>query len=317
MDKSQAKPDDQEKTTPVFANDSEIKNPYQRQDQALDASYYQQPNQGYPQKGGFYDHPRPYQKPLRPNFTKKELANVELPDQIAKEIRWEKLRVVGLMMLGIIGLTLGLFFVLVHYLAPVVDQTQLKIPLEFIPHPAPMFILLAFALLFFAFGFIDYGHLRIDVKAYKGDLLMGIEKIPYFLIRNYKALIARPIYMNWIAFNIYVFGAIVIGIFYIIKAASKGSVPMSTEIIIMICILASTLLIHLLSLFLTRFRKGNINAYYGYEIIPFDQVKDIRKRTNRTCLTIFFIFLALILFVIVIPWLLISKSKNQKVITFT
>lgn len=300
--------ENQKPQTSVFANDSKINNPYSPDEPKIDP---------YQQEGGFFRHHGQFQKPLRPNFTKKELENVEIPDQIAKEIRWEKLRVAGLMLLGMIGLGVSLFFVLVHFLAPVVDSTQIKIPTRFIPHPAFMFILMIVSVIFFTFGLIDYGHLKIDVRIYKSDLLMGVEKVPYFLIRNYKSLVARPIYMNWLAFNIYVFGAIIIGIFYIIKAASKNKIPMNTEIIIMIAILGVTLLIHIISLFFTRARKGNLNAYYGYEIIPFDQVKDIRKRANRLCLTIFFIFLAIILFAVVIPLLIVRRSKGKKVIPFT
>ncbi|PPE05225.1 MSC_0882 family membrane protein [Williamsoniiplasma lucivorax] len=295
--------------TPVYVNDANIKNPYQ-QSQFVNQNLN---NDQLAQNLGFN---QPVHSPVRPNFTKKELEHVEVPNQIAKEIRLQKLSLAGIMFIGFVLLFVSTFFVLVHYLAPIVDQAQLKIPLSFIPNPVVMIILMIVSLLFFIIGLIDSNHLRIGLKSYKTDLLMGVEKIPFFIIRNYKALIARPIYMNWISFSIYFWGGIVIGIFFIIKTASKNNPSMNTEIIIMIAILGSTLFIHIVSLFFTRARKGNINAYYGYEIVPFDQVKDVRKRTNRICMVIFFILLTLVLFIVIIPWMIVRKNKNKAIIPF-
>ncbi|AVP49218.1 MSC_0882 family membrane protein [Williamsoniiplasma luminosum] len=299
----------QPEKSPVYVNDANIKNPYQQSQ----FSNQNLNNQNLAENLGFN---QPIHNQTRPNFTKKQLENAEIPNQIAKEIRLQKLSLTGIIFIGFVLLFISAFFVLVHYLAPIVNDSQLKIPLKFIPHPAVMIILMIFSLLFFLIGLIDFNHLRIGLKSYKTDLLMGVEKIPYFLVRNYKALVARPIYMNWISFSIYLWGGIIIGIFFIIKTATKDNPSMNTEIIIMISILASTLFIHIISLFFTRARKGNISAYYGYEIVPFDQVKDIRKRTNRICMVIFFVFLTLVLFIVIIPWMIVRKNKNKPIIPF-
>ncbi|ATZ18811.1 hypothetical protein ESOMN_v1c04290 [Williamsoniiplasma somnilux] len=290
----------------IFANDSKISNPYKKVDLNND---YLNPNDL--NGGQFYQNHRP----LKPNFSKQELNNAQIPSQIAKEIRSEKLRVVMLMILGFLAISVALFFIIVIYaIDPAADGSKIKIPYEWQPNPVPMFILMFIGLIFLILGSVDYSHVLISVKKYRGDILMGDEGIPFFMIRNYKALIARPIYMNWICFNIYVWGGIVIGIFYAIKATT--SLGMKTEIIITLAILCSTLIVHLIALVTTRARKGNINAYYGYEIVPFDQVKDIRKRTNKISMIIFFIFLAIILCVIVVPYIIIRKNRNKPIIPF-
>lgn len=291
---------------------NQINNPYQNPLMFDQQAKISQPGYGHP----MYQHDQMQtHKPIKPNFSNKELDAVEIPNQIAKEIRSEKYRVVGLMFLGIIALGIASFFLILHFaINPAEDGTKLKIPAEWQPNPILMFILMFIGFIFLIVGLIDYSHIRIAVKKYRGDVLMGVEEIPYFLIRNYKALISRPIYLNWLAFNIYVWGGVVIGIFYIIKATSN--LGMKTEILITITILCVTLFIHITSLIITRARKGNITAYYGYEIVPFEQIKDLSKKTNRTCMIIFFLFISIILLVIVIPYIIIRKNKGKPIIPF-
>lgn len=255
-------------------------------------------------------------KKMKPNFSKTELKAAEIPKEIAKEIRGEKWRTVGLLTIGTLFLGVALFFLLFFYLVPETDGLKWKIPVQFIPHPAPMIIMAVFGLLFFLWGFIDYRHLAIDVKHYKGDILMGHERVPYFILRNYKALLSRPIYLNWAAFNIYFWGGVTIGIFYLIRTITKNKLMMNTEIIIMLAILVSTLVIQIFSLFKNRARKGRICAYYGYELVAPDVEMNIKKRANRRCLVVFFIALSIILFAIILPWMLIRKNNGKKIIPF-
>ncbi|ATZ16408.1 hypothetical protein JN01_0551 [Entomoplasma freundtii] len=263
----------------------------------------QSPNQNQPRK-------------LKPNFSKTDLRAVEVPREISKEIRGEKWRTTGLIALGSIFMATSLFFLLFYYLVPIENDMRWKIPKQFIPHPAPMIVLAVFGLLFFLWGVIDLTHLKIDVKNYKGDILMGYERVPYFILRNYKALLSRPIYLNWIAFNLYFWGGIAIGVFYLIRTLSKNKLPMNTEIIIMLTILVLMLVIQIVSLFKTRARKGRICAYYGYELVPPDVELTIKKRANRRCLIIFFSALSVVLFAVIIPWMIVRKNKGKKIIPF-
>lgn len=258
----------------------------------------------------------PIKRQLRPNFSNTQINNVEIPNQIAKEIRGEKWRIMGLVFLGTLFMFSGLFFTLLHFLAPVVNDAQLKIPLTVIPHPALMIILATVGLVFFLVGWVDFFNLKIGVRNYRSDILMGVESIPYFLIKNYKSLSVRLIYLNWISFNVYIFGGIIIGIFYAIRSGTKGAKPMNTEIIIMFIILVLTLFYQITTLINVRSRKGRICAYYGFEIVPPEQIADVRKRANRLCLIIFLIFLIALFLIIFIPWMIIRKNKNKSLIPF-
>ncbi|WP_051418422.1 MSC_0882 family membrane protein [Mesoplasma seiffertii] len=255
---------------------------------------------------------------LTPNFTKKELDAVEIPNEIAKEIRLEKYRIFGINIMGLVCSLVAAFFITLSMTQK--DGTNfLNIADEYIPSPVGMFFLLGFGVFCLMIAFVDYRHIILDVKRYKTDILMGKEKIPHFLIRNYKSLVTRPYYVNWIAFSVYFFGGIIIGIMYAIKAATKNNqkpLEMNTEIIIMICLLVITLIIQALSLVFTRLRKGNIDVYYGYDIVPFEETKELRKRANRTCLIIFFGFLAVILCFVIIPMMIIRKRSGKKIVPF-
>lgn len=250
----------------------------------------------------------------RPNFSKVQLANVEIPYQISKEIRAEKFRLFNIILINILFFTVGLTFTLIHFLAPIENESQLKIPLKFIPHPAFSIILAIVGLIFGLIATIDQINLKVDLRSYKSDLLMKIEKIPYFLIKNYRNLLVRPIYLNWLAAITYSGLGITIGIFYIIRAASKGSVKLETELIIMFCLLGLMFFIQVVTLIQTRASKGRITSYYGYEIVPFDEAKALKKTANRRCLVLFLILLTLTLFVVVIPYLILRRSKGKRII---
>lgn len=250
----------------------------------------------------------------RPNFSKVQLSNVEIPYQISKEIRAEKFRLFNIILINTLFFLVGLTFALIHFLAPVENESQLKIPLKFIPHPAFSIILGIIGLIFGLMAIIDQVNLKIDLRSYKSDLLMKIEKIPYFLIKNYRNLLVRPIYLNWLAAVTYLGLGVTIGIFYIIRAASKGSIKLETELIIMFCLLGIMFFIQVVTLIQTRASKGRITSYYGYEIVSFDEAKALKKTANRRCLVLFLILLSVVLFVVVIPYLILRRSKGKRVV---
>ncbi|WP_051350887.1 MSC_0882 family membrane protein [[Acholeplasma] multilocale] len=268
---------------------------------------------GYNQQGQRFD--RPFRE-LTPNFSKKELDSVEIPREIAKEIKFEKFRIFGILFIGFIITFISIFFMCLDLIKIEGKDNFLGMNPDYVPSYVGMMFLLALGIVMLLMGIVDQGHILKDVKRYKADLIMGREKIPYFIKRNYKALLARPIYVNWAAFFIYIFGGITIGIMYAVQAISKGSVNIKTEIIIMISIEIATLILHVLSLIFNRARMGNLHVYYDRDILPFEQIKDIKKRANRTCLILFFGFLAVVLFFIIIPIMIIRKRDGKSIIPF-
>ncbi|WP_051636037.1 MSC_0882 family membrane protein [Mesoplasma photuris] len=260
------------------------------------------------------------QRLAKPNFDKKELDSVKIPREIAKEIKLEKFRIFGISLVAFICLSVSLFFVILSYTAKD-GKNFLNIDPKYVPSPIGMFFLMGFGIVILALAMIDFSHIVKDVKKYKSDLIMGVETIPYFIRRNYKSLITRPIYTNWTAFFIYIFGGASIGITYAINTLNINDTnvlfgKLNTEIIIMIAIEIITLIMHVGSLILVRYRKGNINTYYGYEPIEIEEAKDLRKRASRTCIILFFGFLAIVLFFIIIPYMIVRKKKGKSIIPF-
>lgn len=250
----------------------------------------------------------------RPNFTRVELAHVDIPQQIVKEIRAEKFRLFYIMFINSLFLVVGLFFSFVYFLAPIVNEAKLKIPLKYIPHPAFTIALSVFGLIFVMISLVDQVNLKIDLRSYKSDLLMKIEKIPYFLIKNYKNLLIRPIYLNWLATFTYIGPAITIGVFYLIRWVTSNYEQLGTELIIMFCLMGVMFFMQVVTLIQTYARKGRITSYYGYEIIAFDEAKALKKNANRRCFVLFLIMLTLLLFVVMIPYFILRRRRRRGII---
>jgi len=62
---------------------------------------------------------------LRPNFTKEELRNAQLPKRIAKEIRLEKYRILFVNLASSVMLIVAIFFLLAYFVAiPVHNEAR-------------------------------------------------------------------------------------------------------------------------------------------------------------------------------------------------
>ncbi|UWD35377.1 hypothetical protein NX779_01930 [Mycoplasma cottewii] len=254
---------------------------------------------------------------LLPKFSKKELDNVEMPDQIAKEIRMEKYRILGIQLIGILLLLISAFFLIVYFTAN--EKTDiLGIDKSYIPNPILMGIVGFIGLIILIIGLVDYRQILLGVRTYKTNLLIGKDTIPFFLIKHYKYLIKGPIYINWLCSTIYLYGSLTLGIMIgvneIFKRQNKEQII--TEIIIVGVILIATILFHAFSLISIKWRKGNISSYYGYEILSSEEIKESRKQANKQCLIVFFVILAIVLFIVFIPYMLLRKKKGLSLIPF-
>ncbi|KNG79276.1 MSC_0882 family membrane protein [Mycoplasma sp. HU2014] len=254
---------------------------------------------------------------LLPKFSRKELDNVEMPDQIAKEIRMEKYRILGIQLIGILLVLISAFFLIVYFTAN--EKTDiLGIDKAYIPNPILMGIVGFIGLIILIIGLVDYRQILLGVRTYKTNLLIGKDTIPFFLIKHYRYLIKGPIYINWLCSTIYLYGSltlgIMIGINEIFKRQNKEQII--SEIIIVGVILIATILFHVFSLISIKWRKGNISSYYGYEILSSEEIKESKKQANKQCLIVFFIILAIVLFIVFIPYMLIRKKKRLSLIPF-
>ena len=251
-------------------------------------------------------------------------ANI-IPTAIGREIRSEKLRIFALFLLGTIGIIVTSFMLAIYYKTiGVKDSKWLGFNYEKVMYPFFSIFFLIISICFFGISTSDYTLLHSNVKKYEQGLLYGIEKVPYFITRNYRSLLSRSIYINWIAFSTYICGSISLGILYGFQAMHDSDKPLhfffweigkvtksfSSDITVNIIVLLVMLSAHILNIITSRSRKNNIISYYGYEIIPQQEITKIKKRANRRCLIIFCVTMALILFVIVIPWLIFRKKKG-------
>lgn len=247
---------------------------------------------------------------LVPEFSKKELEAVNISKRIAKEIKMEKYKIAFLMFASIICTTISTFFIALNYIKLEDGQNFLKIDANLIPSPEIMITVLVLSLMVIIKALIDLNHILIDVKRYKSDLLMGRERIPFFIIKSYKKIVKRHIYLNWICFGIYLYGGLTTLILFLVNKSDK--VQLDSEIIIFIIILSLTAVIQIFSLVFNYSRKGNIDSFYGYEIIAIDQQLALKKSANKFCMLIFFTILAIVLFVVFIPYFVIRKKSDKK-----
>jgi len=224
-------------------------------------------------------------------------------------------------LLGTSLLIVSGFFILAWFLAteefdPINNiYTKWLVPVNSLPLPGFMFVLLAIGLILFIISLIEYAHIIGSVNRYKGDILMKVESVPFFLIKSYRAIVARSIYINWICGSIYVGTAITIGILFAISGI-KPELAMTTEKNISYTILGLSFAFHVASLILIKYHKGNLNSFYGKDLISLDEQREIRKAANKRCLITFCVIVAVILVFGVIPWMLIRKKKGLKPIPF-
>ncbi|AVN62387.1 MSC_0882 family membrane protein [Mesoplasma coleopterae] len=247
---------------------------------------------------------------IAPEFTKKELEAVNVNKRIAKEIKMEKYKIAFLMFTSIICALVSAFFIALNYIKLQDGQNFLKIKPELIPSAAIMISILILSLIVMVIALIDLRHILIDVKGYKTDLLMGRERIPFFIIKSYKKIVKRHIYLNWTCFGIYLYGGLTTLILFLVNKSDK--VSLDSEIMIFIIVLSLTAVIQIFSLMFNYSRKGNIDSFYGYEIIPLDQQIALKKAANKFCMLVFFTILAIVLFVIFIPYFIMRKKSDKK-----
>ncbi|AUM62531.1 MSC_0882 family membrane protein [Spiroplasma monobiae] len=251
------------------------------------------------------------------------VANI-IPREIGKEIKSEKLRIFLLFLMGAVGIISASLMLAIYYKAGEEGGTYLGVLRNQVMYPFFSILLLIVSVGFFGTSLTDYGFLYSNVKKYERELMVGKEAVPYFITRNYRSLISRSVYVNWISFCIYIFGAITLGIMYGLQEQVKtgntdiyilfwrvGKLkPLVSEIQTNIIVLFVTLIVHVLNIVTTRTRKNNIIGYYGYEIIPQQEIKEIKRKANKVCMIIFFTIMAIILFAIIIPWLIIRKKRG-------
>jgi hypothetical protein len=99
---------------------------------------------------------------------------------------------------------------------------------------------------------------------------------------------------------IYVASAISIGIMFAISAI-KPEMLLITEKNITYALLGITFGFQLISLLVIKYRKGNLNAFYGKDLVNLEEQRLIKKTANRRCLFTLIIVLSIILLFIVIP----------------
>ncbi len=249
-------------------------------------------------------------------------ANI-IPKEIAREIRSEKLRIFLIFLIGVVGIITTSIMLAIYYKAGD-DGTYMGVERGKVMYPFFSITLLIVSAGFFITSLTDFAFIYSNVKKYEKDLLFGKELVPYFITRNYRTLISRGVYLNWVSFCIYIFGAISLAIMYGLQSKYLNGNPdiyflfwkvgrlksLDSEIKTNIVILFITLIVHVLNIVTTRTRKNNLIGYYGYEIIPQQEIKEIRKKANKVCMIIFFTSMAILLFLIVIPWLIIRKKRG-------
>ncbi|ASZ09128.1 hypothetical protein CK556_02000 [Mesoplasma chauliocola] len=245
-----------------------------------------------------------------PEFSKQELNAVVVNKRIAKEIKMEKYKIAFLMFVSILCISVSTFFIVLNYVKLEDGSNFLKIDDSLVPSAAIMITILIFSSICFIKAAIDLNHILIDVKRYKSDILMGRERIPFFIIKSYKKIIKKHIYLNWACFGIYLYGGLTTLILFLVNKSNK--VHLDSEIMIFIIVLSITAVMQIFTLIFNYSRKGNIDSFYGYEIVTLDQQIALKKAANKFCMVIFFTILAIVLFVVFIPYFIVRKKSNKK-----
>ncbi|AOG60257.1 hypothetical protein SHELI_v1c03020 [Spiroplasma helicoides] len=257
----------------------------------------------------------------------KRLQRADLiPVEIAREIRSEKLRNAIMFLFGLVGIITTSLMLVIYYKTSSEDQAFMGVKRNQVLYPFFSIFFLLISSFFWFISITDYSLLVSNVKKYIISLVNGQEQVPYFITRNYRSLLARSIYINWIAFSTYIVGSISLGILYGFQSIYNNHKDekimfffweigkmksFQTDITINIIVLFVTLGGHILNIVSSRNRKNNIIGYYGFEILPQTEIIAIKKKANKRCLIIFIVVVCLILFLIIIPWLIIRKKKGK------
>ncbi|QGS51777.1 MSC_0882 family membrane protein [Spiroplasma tabanidicola] len=309
-----------------FNNYQANQNMYQNQYFNQAQTYYRPESYAANQMVGYQRSPANNYNGYNNNTYKQRFSKSNIiPNEIAKEIRAEKLRNALLFLIGLTGIIATSLMLAIYYKTSNQNEKWLIFSRKHTIYPFFSIFLLLISTCFFFMSVTDYTLLTSNVKKYERDLLNGREIVPYFITRNYRSIIARSVYINWIGFSTYIVGAICLGILYGLQALYKehpdepitiffwkiGTMKsFESDIIVNIVVLMSVFGVHILNIITSRSRKNNIISYYGYEIIPQHEINAIRKKANKICLIIFIVVCCIILFAILIPWLVIRKKKG-------
>lgn len=309
----------------------------QYNNQQMQQNAYNQPQQyitsgAYGYNDGYNYAPTPYNNYANYNndsYGKKYKHARMLEKPMAKEIRSEKFRNIILMFAGIAGIVITSIMLAVFYKAPEGGQFM-GIKRESVMYPFPSIFFLMISVACLGWATTDLALLTNGVSKFVHQLNTGNETVPYFITRNYKNMISREVYINWIAFATYIVGAICLGFLYFLQGQYQNSIDrgvspevkfffwtigtlksFKTDITINIIVLFAMFAFHIFNIVSTRSRKNNIAGYYNYEPIAANEIKDIKKRANRICLIIMLVIVAIILFAIIIPWLIVRKKQGK------
>ncbi|WP_339022416.1 MSC_0882 family membrane protein [Spiroplasma endosymbiont of Crioceris asparagi] len=285
--------------------------------QIQNQQFYNQ-QQEYIEPQDFNEFDGAYQK-----IEKKDYINIEIPLQIGREIRAEKMRLFLWLVVGSVGLIFSALMLVGYYRTWQQGEIWLGFKKADVVYPVFTIPLTIISIGVILMSLFDFSFLFANVRKYQIGIFSGNETIPYFITKNYRAFIKREVYVTWLAFSIYFIGSIILMILYGMQSRYEagsdvyfffwklGSLKsFSTEIAINIAILIGTLVGHVGNIVWTKMRKNNIISYYGYEILPSEEIRYIKKRTNRICLITWLIIIAVLLFIIVIPWLLLRRKRG-------
>ncbi|WP_342223690.1 MSC_0882 family membrane protein [Spiroplasma endosymbiont of Asaphidion curtum] len=258
-----------------------------------------------------------YNEPEAQELSYRSLSLKTIPKEIANEVRSEKYRLVLTMIIGFLGIISSSIPLILWFLKHqniVIDNENL------IPHPTLMIPLCIVSLGLFFISLFDWIKIKKEVEGYLKKAKLGNNVIPNFIIANYRKMHIRSIIINWVAFPLYIIGAMVIAILYGLSGAIQPKIfgflildmtirDLTTEIIILTGILFALFFLQVLNIIFVRKRKANIIGFYGYEIINPYEMYELKRAINRRCLWIWLTIIAIIFFVIAIPIWLLRRKK--------
>ncbi|QHX35863.1 hypothetical protein STIUS_v1c03090 [Spiroplasma sp. TIUS-1] len=246
----------------------------------------------------------------------------EIPAAIAHEIRSEKLKQFIIFVLSFSGAITSTLFLMSYY-----NEELMGISKNSVLHPILSIPILLISTMFILLTISDSTLLSRSMTKYRSDLANGIDSVPYFLTKNYKNFTRRGVYVNWMSFSVYIVGVILLLIFYGLQAQYNSGQKsfyiffwrvaelksLVSEIVMTTIVLVGALIVHITHIVWTKSRKNNIIGYYGHEIVHPAELAQIKKTANIKCAIITFIVLAILLFVLFIPWLIIRKKGGKPV----
>ncbi|AHF57634.1 MSC_0882 family membrane protein [Spiroplasma eriocheiris] len=301
--------------------------------------------QNYSQPLNQINNPNLAQPPL--GFTNNNEIKDKIPGFIKQKIIWEKFRASCYLLFGLGGIIILAFFITIYYVAKskgyfpnsqqklsdlmpegikFAEASFANIKVQLIPYPYLLIALLILAVGIFFYGCFELSTIRGEVKRYYQQLQTGHETIPNFVFSIYKKSIVRKIVINWLATLIYLLGLISLGILIALQHAydigkkefilgfwKLGNVKnLKTEITVTSIVLLITLGLHVLSLLLAKRTRGQIISYYGYDIMPFEEMRYLKRKTNWICFLIFLLIITIIIIALVILLRKLHLKKSNK-----